>query len=246
MCNLYHASPKGQIATHFRVALPDLYVEGVVGPFGLGAFIRPEGEGLRCEMGQWGLIRPGAPSRVELMPTPPAEPGKKPRAPRPKSTNNARLETVASRPTFRQAWRQGQRCVIPAAWYQEPNWETGKNIWWQLKRADGLQWAIAGLWSEWTDPHTGELVPNYTMLTRNCDAHPLLNRLHKPDPKLPPDQQDKRAVVHIDPANWEQWLFGSERDALALMDTLPLPEAFDQADAQRTDQLLGAGQGGLF
>ena len=34
-------------------------------------------------------------------------------------------------------WRRGQRCLIPASWYQEPNWETGRNIWWQLRRADG-------------------------------------------------------------------------------------------------------------
>ena len=46
-------------------------------------------------------------------------------------TNNARSETVVSRPTYRAAWAAGQRCLIPAAWYQEPNWETGKNIWWR-------------------------------------------------------------------------------------------------------------------
>lgn len=32
------------------------------------------------------------------------------------------------------------------------------------------------------------------MLTLNADNHPLMNRMHKPDPKLPPDQQDKRSL----------------------------------------------------
>ena len=84
-------------------------------------------------------------------------------------TNNARSETVATRPTYR-AWAAGRRCLVPASWYQEPNWETGRNVWWRMRRADGEPWAIAGLWSEWTDPATGEIVPNYTMITVNCDG----------------------------------------------------------------------------
>lgn len=36
------------------------------------------------------------------------------------------------------------------------------------------------------------------MLTINADSHPLMRRMHKPDPKLPADQQDKRSVVPIE------------------------------------------------
>ena len=137
--------------------------------------------------------------------------------------------------------RQGQRCLILADWYQEPNWETGKNIWWRLRRADGAPWALAGLWSEWTDPQTGELVPNFTMITCNCDGHPLLGRLHKPDPKLPPDQQDKRAVAHIDPMDWHTWLHGAQADALELVRP-QVTEVFDLSDARATDALLASPQ----
>lgn len=80
----------------------------------------------------------------------------------------------------------GRRSLIPATWYQEPNWETGKNIWWQLCRADGLPWMLAGIWNRWTDPATGEILPSYKMLTCNCDGHPMLARLHKPDRSCPP------------------------------------------------------------
>ena len=45
---------------------------------------------------------------------------------------------------------------------------------------------------------TGEIVPSYTMLTINADHHPLMSRMHRPDPRLPPDQQDKRSVVSIE------------------------------------------------
>ena len=128
--------------------------------------------------------------------------------------------------------------MVPVLWYQEPNWETGKNIWWQLKRADGLPWMLAGLWSEWIDPATGEVLPNFTLLTVNCDHHPLLNRLHKPDPSLPPDAQDKRSLVHLEPAQWGAWLRGGTGEARSLLK--PPPEAlFDRSDAQRTDALLG-------
>jgi len=81
------------------------------------------------------------------------------------------------------------------------------------------------------------------MITMNCTGHPLLGRLHKPelDPVtkevLPADQQDKRSLVHIDPADWDQWLNGSEDDARALLRLQPA-EVFDQADARRTDAAM--------
>lgn len=74
--------------------------------------------------------------------------------------------------------------MAPAKPFVEPNWETGWNIWWHMRRADGLPWMLAGIWNEWVDPETGELVPSYSMLTINCDDHPLLRRLHRPDAKL--------------------------------------------------------------
>ena len=153
-------------------------------------------------------------------------------------TNNARSETAASRPTYRAAWAAGQRCPIPAAWYQEPNWETGRNVWRRMTRAGGEPWAIAGLWSEWTDPATGEIVPNFTMLTVNCDGHPSLGRLHEPDPKLPADAQDKRSVVSLEPDQWTAWLEATPDEAMGLL-VAPPTERFDRSDTLRTDQSLG-------
>jgi putative SOS response-associated peptidase YedK len=252
MCNLYQMTPKNDLEVFVRRAvrgglqLDDYDAGRPVGPFGAGAFLRADGDGLRGQVGQWGLIRPGQPERIDYIKAK-AVPGKKAPAPRPRSTNNARIEGIESKPTFAPAWRAGQRCLIPADWYAEPNWETGRNVWWHLKRGDGLPWFLAGLWSEWTDPATGEAVPNFTMITTNCDSHPLLNRLHKSDPKLPPDQQDKRAVVHVTPDNWDQWLRGTVADALALVVPSPI-DVYDLTDAQRTDEMLTRppGNGTLF
>jgi putative SOS response-associated peptidase YedK len=81
---------------------------------------------------------------------------------------------------------------------------------------------LAGLWNTWTDKATGEIVESYTMLTINADHHPLMSRMHKPDPKLPPDQQDKRSVVPIEFADVEQWLCGSNEAAASLVRVPPV------------------------
>ncbi len=98
---------------------------------------------------------------------------------------------------------------------------------------------LAGIWNEWVDPETGELVPSYSMLTINCDNHPLLRRLHKPDPKLPENAQDKRAVVHIQHDDWSRWLAGDELAAKSLL-RAPPSEFYNQGDAVATDALLTA------
>ena len=244
MCNLYHMSPKGAFEVYVRrhlskVRLPEAPEKSVVGPFGEGQFVRSDGNGgLLGVNGQWGLIRPGAPTRISYTKPKPLASGKTP-APRPLSTNNARAETIATLPTYRDAWKAGRRCLVPALWYQEPNWESGKNIWWQLTRRDALPWMLASLWNDWIDHETGEVVPSFTMITVNCDDHPLLSRLHRPDPKLPADKQDKRAVVHVEPSHWGRWLGGTVDEVRGLL--VPAPtDMFDLTDAQRTDAVLAA------
>ena len=130
-------------------------------------------------------------------------------------------------------------CLIPAVDYDEPYWGSGRNVWWRFARRDGLVWALAGIWSEWTDPASGEVVPSYTMLTQNCDSHPLLSLMHKPDPALPPDQQDKRSVIPIERADWVRWLHGSLEEAMALV-KLPEIDLFSHGPAEpgRHPQLL--------
>ena len=51
------------------------------------------------------------------------------------------------------------------------------------------------------------------MLTLNADKHPLMNRMHKPDPALGPDRQDKRSVIPIAMVDVDTWLAGTTEDA---------------------------------
>lgn len=39
-------------------------------------------------------------------------------------TYNARSETVASKSSYRDAWRLGRRCIIPAEALYEPDWRS--------------------------------------------------------------------------------------------------------------------------
>lgn len=55
------------------------------------------------------------------------------------------------------------------------------------------------------------------MLTVNADDHPVMSRMHKPDPKYPPDQQDKRSVVAIEAGDMNQWLAGTVVEAQQLL-----------------------------
>lgn len=51
------------------------------------------------------------------------------------------------------------------------------------------------------------------MLTLNADHHSLMSRMHRPEPKRPPDTQDKRWVIPIEQTDLEAWLHASVDDA---------------------------------
>lgn len=206
----------------FAVGAPVGDYVSVITPLKPGPFVT---SGPVALVGQWGMIPDGSATRKPMLANG-----------RPMSTNNARRERLASARTYRNAWTHGQRCLVPAESFDEPFWGTGKNIWWRFWRADGEPWALAGIWGEWTDPHTGEVVPHYSIITQNCDSHPLLALMHKPDPKLAADKQDKRSVVPVDPTDWETWLHGTVEQANSLI-KLPALELFRHSAADPTKQV---------
>ena len=116
-----------------------------------------------------------------------------------RKTYNARSETAHEKPSFKEAWAKGRRCVIPAEAIFEPNWETGKAVRWRISRADGKPMGIAGLWGVWRDKASGNDVLSFTMLTINADEHALMKRFHHPG-------EGKRMVVILDEAEYDAWL----------------------------------------
>jgi hypothetical protein len=73
------------------------------------------------------------------------------------------------------------------------------------------------------------------MLTLNADHHPLMSRMHKPDPHFGPDEQDKRSVVSIEAKDVDQWLFGTIEQAQELIQPPPM----ELIDAGPASELTG-------
>lgn len=121
-------------------------------------------------------------------------------------TYNARTETVAELASFKQAWAKSRHCIVPCEAIYEPDWRTGKHVPTRITRADDAPLGIAGLWSPWKNPITGEWLNSFTMLTINADAHPLFKQLHRPDKSRPANLQDKRMVVILNDDAYDAWL----------------------------------------
>jgi putative SOS response-associated peptidase YedK len=129
-------------------------------------------------------------------------------------TYNARSETVAEKPAFRDSWRRGRRCIVPAEAIYEPNYESGKPVRWRISRRDGQPLGIAGLWGWWRDPRSGQEVLSFTMLTINADHHELMRRFHKPG-------EEKRMVVILEEAEYDAWLDCPEGRMMSFMRPYP-------------------------
>jgi putative SOS response-associated peptidase YedK len=91
---------------------------------------------------------------------------------------NAMAETVATKPAFRDAFRQ-RRCLVPVDFFYE--WRKlpdGKQPY-AIGLADGSPMAFAGLWERWRDPADGGIVQSFAIVTGppNELCAPIHNRM---------------------------------------------------------------------
>jgi putative SOS response-associated peptidase YedK len=110
------------------------------------------------------------------------------------STFNARAETVAARPMFREAFKR-QRCLIPASGYYE--WlpmPIGKQPYYYTSH-DGSPLTFAGLWDEWKEIETGQTLRSCAMIVTNANA--LAAKVHD------------RMPVLLQPQDFDGWLNGT-------------------------------------
>ena len=107
------------------------------------------------------------------------------------ATFNARVETVATKPMFREAFKR-RHCIIPASGYYE--WKdtpSGKQPYY-FTAADGSPLSMAGLWDEWHDKDSGEKLKSCTIIV--CDANEFVGEIH-----------DRMPVV-LEPRDFDGWL----------------------------------------
>ena len=196
MCSNYEAVTRAdRLLAFFGAARPEgRHSKPEVWPLGMAPFIRlhEDGSGNRVvEDGMFGLL-PFFAKELAY--------GRR--------TYNARSETVAKLPSFRDAWRHGQRCIVPAEAVYEPCWETGRAVRWRIQQPAAVPLGIAGIYRRWRAPD-GEERFTFAMLTVNADGHPVFQRMHRPG-------DEKRMVVILDPAEYDRWLQCTLDEALAM------------------------------
>lgn len=123
---------------------------------------------------------------------------------------NARAESMAEKPAFRDALKHG-RCIIPADGYYE--WRTNPDKTKQpfyIALADGKPMAMAGLWASWMGPN-GEEIDSFATITVPANAQ--LAAVHERMPAI------------LDGAALDAWLdVANVRATEAAQLALPLPE----------------------
>lgn len=97
---------------------------------------------------------------------------------------NARSESAADKPSFREAW-QKRRAIIPAdGFYEWPQTGDRKQPWF-VARADGGPMAFAALWDVWRG---GEDGPLFTCCILTAPANDELGRIHERTPVMLKDE----------------------------------------------------------
>lgn len=108
-------------------------------------------------------------------------------------------ETVAAKPTFRNAWRQGRRCLVLLSWFYEWDQRTRPRQPWRVYPVESPILALAGLW-ERSPIADGNSMESCTIVT--TQPNQLLR-----------DIGHHRAPVVLDPDAMAAWLEGNDEEA---------------------------------
>jgi putative SOS response-associated peptidase YedK len=87
-------------------------------------------------------------------------------------TINARAETVATLPTYKEPFRH-KRCIVPATGFYEPDkihFTKPPFPWHYFQVKDQKVFGIAGLYDVWKDRETGKEIHTYTIITTEPNA----------------------------------------------------------------------------
>jgi putative SOS response-associated peptidase YedK len=186
MCGRYfQARSSGDIARHFGTtnATPNLLPSFNKAPTQDGLVVRRHpGTGARhLDVLRWGLVpswSKDAAGGARMM--------------------NARSESVAQKPAFRDAFRK-RRCLVPMDGFYEWRSEGRAKQPFACALASGEPMACAGLWEGWKQPD-GEWLRTFTILT--CAAAGRQALLH-----------DRMPVI-LPRAAWDAWLADEDEAAL--------------------------------
>ena len=107
---------------------------------------------------------------------------------------NARAETVAEKPSFREAFKH-RRCVVLADGFYEWHRDGDVKIPHFISLLSGEPFGLAALWENWTDKESGESLSTTTLIT--TAANEFMQTLHH------------RMPVILQPESANDWLSGA-------------------------------------
>ena len=119
---------------------------------------------------------------------------------------NARSETVAEKPSFRNAYKK-RRCLVLADGFYEWHKEGDVKTPYFISLADGSPFAFAGLWEDWNSEESDESLQTTAIIT--TAASDFMAQLHQ------------RMPVVMRPAEAERWLAGDMELLPELIDASP-------------------------
>jgi putative SOS response-associated peptidase YedK len=117
---------------------------------------------------------------------------------------NARAETLAEKPSFRNAFKRRRCLIIADGFYEWQKLEKCKQPYY-IKMQDGKLFAFAGLWENWKSLE-GEEITSCTIITTSANS--LMEPIH-----------DRMPVI-LSPEDCDRWLDSSVSDTKLLQNLL--------------------------
>ncbi len=142
-------------------------------------------------------------------------------------TINARGESIFEKPSFRTS-AKSKRCIIYIDGFFEHHHFAGNTYPFFIQRVDGEPLILGGLWDEWTNKESGEVVNSFTIVTTK--ANKLMRKIHN-NPKL----KEARMPLILSEGATETWLKGDAGSAKDLI----VPAADDLLKAHTVRKLRG-------
>jgi putative SOS response-associated peptidase YedK len=139
---------------------------------------------------RWGLVPPHAESPAALK----------------LSTFNARIETIAKAPTYRDAFRTRRCAIFADGFYEWRGDADGGKTPMYITRTDGAPFLFAGLWEVWRGGTDEATVTSATIVTQ--PANDFMATIHS------------RMPVVLDLERARVWVTPGDADAAALLDLL--------------------------
>ncbi len=119
-------------------------------------------------------------------------------------TINARGESIFEKPSFRTS-AKSKRCIIYIDGFFEHHHYKGNAYPFFIQRKDEEPIVLGGLWDEWTNRDTGEIVNSFTIVTTK--ANQLMSKIHN-NPKL----KEPRMPLILEEETADDWLKGSDAE----------------------------------